>query len=229
MALNLDQLTVAAGRRQLLAATTRTVPSGCSLAVVGPSGSGKTSLLRVLAGLARPGGGAVSLDGIEIARVARSAVGVISQPVVLASLLTVAENISLPLQALHLPRDQIRAQTRELLDRLELHSVANRLPQELSGGQRQRVAVARAVVNSPRLVVADEPTSELDAQNRNRVLDVLLDVVAAGASLVLTSHDPEVAGRCDELLDLTAPAATADRTEPPGRLRPASDGRGGSR
>ncbi len=229
MALNLDQLTVAAGRRQLLAATTRTVPSACSLAVVGPSGSGKTSLLRVLAGLARPGGGAVSLDGIEIARVARSAVGVISQPVVLAGLLTVAENISLPLQALHLPRDQIRAQTRELLDRLELHSVANRLPQELSGGQRQRVAVARAVVNSPRLVVADEPTSELDAQNRNRVLDVLLDVVAAGASLVLSSHDPEVAGRCDELLDLTAPAATADRTEPPGRLRPASDGRGGSR
>ncbi len=229
MALNLDQLTVAAGRRQLLAATTRTVPSACSLAVVGPSGSGKTSLLRVLAGLARPGGGAVSLDGIEIARVARSAVGVISQPVVLASLLTVAENISLPLQALHLPRDQIRAQTRELLDRLELHSVANRLPQELSGGQRQRVAVARAVVNSPRLVVADEPTSELDAQNRNRVLDVLLDVVAAGASLVLSSHDPEVAGRCDELLDLTAPAATADRTEPPGRLRLASDGRGGSR
>jgi len=229
VALNLDQLTVAAGRRQLLAATTRTVPSACSLAVVGPSGSGKTSLLRVLAGLARPGGGAVSLDGIEIARVARSAVGVISQPVVLASLLTVAENISLPLQALHLPRDQIRAQTRELLDRLELHSVANRLPQELSGGQRQRVAVARAVVNSPRLVVADEPTSELDAQNRNRVLDVLLDVVAAGASLVLSSHDPEVAGRCDELLDLTAPAATADRTEPPGRLRLASDGRGGSR
>ena len=229
MALNLDQLTVAAGRRQLLAATTRTVPSACSLAVVGPSGSGKTSLLRVLAGLARPGGGAVSLDGIEIARVARSAVGVISQPVVLAGLLTVAENISLPLQALHLPRDQIRAQTRELLDRLELHSVANRLPQELSGGQRQRVAVARAVVNSPRLVVADEPTSELDAQNRNRVLDVLLDVVAAGASLVLSSHDPEVAGRCDELLDLTAPAATADRTEPPGRLRLASDGRGGSR
>jgi len=190
VALNLDQLTVAAGRRQLLAATTRTVPSGCSLAVVGPSGSGKTSLLRVLAGLARPGGGAVSLDGIEIARVARSAVGVISQPVVLASLLTVAENISLPLQALHLPRDQIRAQTQELLDRLELHSVANRLPQELAGGQRQRVAVARAIVNSPRLVVADEPTSELDAQNRNRVLDVLRGVAAAGASLVLVQPRP---------------------------------------
>jgi len=203
VALNLDQLTVAAGRRQLLAATTRTVPSACSLAVVGPSGSGKTTLLRVLAGLARPGGGAVTLDGIEIAQVARSAIGVINQPVALASLLTVAENISLPLQALHLPRDQIRAQTRELLDRLELHSVANRLPQELSGGQRQRVAVARAVVNSPRLVVADEPTSELDAENRNRVLDVLLDVVAAGAILVLSSHDPEVAGRCDEFLDLT--------------------------
>lgn len=204
MALNLDQLTVAAGRRQLLAPTTRTVPSACSLAVVGPSGSGKTTLLRVLAGLARPGGGAVTLDGIEVAQVARSAIGVINQPVALASLLTVAENISLPLQALHLPRDQIRAQTRELLDRLELQSVANRLPQELSGGQRQRVAVARAVVNSPRLVVADEPTSELDAENRNRVLDVLLDVVAAGASLVLSSHDSDVAARCDELLDLTA-------------------------
>jgi len=204
VALNLDQLTVAAGRRQLLAPTTRTVPSACSLAVVGPSGSGKTTLLRVLAGLARPGGGAVTLDGIEVAQVARSAIGVINQPVALASLLTVAENISLPLQALHLPRDQIRAQTRELLDRLELQSVANRLPQELSGGQRQRVAVARAVVNSPRLVVADEPTSELDAENRNRVLDVLLDVVAAGASLVLSSHDSDVAARCDELLDLTA-------------------------
>lgn len=204
MALNLDQLTVDAGRRQLLAPTTRTVPSACSLAVVGPSGSGKTTLLRVLAGLARPGGGAVTLDGIEIARVARSAIGVISQPVLLASLLTVAENISLPLQALRLPRDQIRAQTRELFDRLELHPVANRLPQELAGGQRQRVAVARAVVNSPRLVVADEPTSELDAENRNRVLDVLRGVVAAGASLVLSSHDPEVAARCDELLDLTA-------------------------
>jgi len=204
VALNLDQLTVAAGRRQLLAATTRTVPSACSLAVVGPSGSGKTTLLRVLAGLARPGCGAVTLDGIEIAQVARSAIGIISQPVALASLLTVAENISLPLQALHLPRDQIRAQTQELLDRLELQSVATRLPQELSGGQRQRVAVARAVVNSPRLVVADEPTSELDAQNRNRVLDVLLDVVAADAILVLSSHDPDVAARCDELLDLTA-------------------------
>jgi len=203
VALNLDQLTVDAGRRQLLAPTTRTVPSACSLAVVGPSGSGKTTLLRVLAGLARPGGGAVTLDGIEIARVARSAIGVISQPVALAGLLTVAENISLPLQALRLPRDQTRAQTRELLDRLELHSVANRLPQELSGGQGQRVAVARAVVNSPRLVVADEPTSELDAENRNRVLDVLLDVVVAGAILVLSSHDPDVAARCDEFLDLT--------------------------
>jgi putative ABC transport system ATP-binding protein len=203
MTLCLDHLTVALADRQLLPSTTRELPAGRLLAVVGASGAGKTTVLSVLAGLAPPAHGQVHLDGTPALTADRRLIGIVNQPVVLTSTLTVAENIGLPLQAVGRPPRDVRDATAALLQHLQLGAVARRLPSELSGGQQQRVAVARAVIGAPRLVVADEPTSELDAQNRDRVLALLRDAATRGASVVIATHDQEVADACDERLDLT--------------------------
>jgi putative ABC transport system ATP-binding protein len=200
--LQLDDLVVSAGQRRLLASTTRTVAPGRLLAVAGASGAGKTTVLSVLAGLAPPTSGRVLLNGVPTRHAARRAVGVVTQPVVVASTLTVAENVWLPLQVAQRPPDEVLATATDLLRQLHLGGVADRLPAQLSGGQRQRVAVARAVAAQPRLVVADEPTSELDAENRARVLAVLRIAATNGATVVIATHDPEVAEACDEQLPL---------------------------
>lgn len=202
MTLQLDRLAVSIGDRELMPPTDLEVADGQLLAVVGASGSGKTTVLAVLAGLNDPASGRALVDGCPAAEFDRSAMGVVTQPVVLSATLTVEENISLPMLAAGQPAEEIDRIWPELLHQLHLERLADRTPGQLSGGQRQRVAVARAVIGRPRLVVADEPTSELDESSRDRVVDVLRLAAGQGAAVVVATHDPEIAQACDLTLVL---------------------------
>jgi putative ABC transport system ATP-binding protein len=181
------------------------VAPGESLAVVGPSGSGKTSLLALLAGLARPTAGEVSLDGEPLAGVPGPARGVaiVLQGYGLVPLLTAAENLEVALRAAGTAPAAAVTGAREALAEVGLGAHADQLVEELSGGQQQRTAVARALALEPRLLIADEPTAELDPASRALVLARLFEVVTRGGALVLATHDTEVAAGCDRILDLS--------------------------
>ena len=129
--------------------------------------------------------------------------GFVPQTFGLAPWLTAAENVALVMQVLGLPPDVVEQRTTEALEAIGLGAAFDRIVTELSGGQRQRVAVARALAAEPAVIIADEPTAELDAENRSLVLDLLLDATDAGAAVVLATHDPEVTRRCTRLLVLT--------------------------
>jgi ABC-type lipoprotein export system ATPase subunit len=202
MTLRLEQFGVTVAGRQLLCPTDLSVAPGTLLAVVGASGSGKTSVLAAMSGLAAPTTGAALLDDEPVTSVDRRHIGVVTQPIVLAASLTVEENVGLPLQTLRRSGDDIDRATDELLGQLRLDRLADRLPSQLSGGQRQRVATARAVIARPRLVVADEPTSELDESSRGTVVDVLRLAAGHGAAVVIATHDAQVADSCDAVLRL---------------------------
>ncbi len=190
----------------ILAGVDVTLDPGQSLAVTGPSGSGKSSLLALLAGLMRPASGEVHLDGAPLTGFAGPASGValVLQGYGLVSLLTAAENIEVALRAAGRPAAAAPAAARAALAQLGLEAHADQLVEELSGGQQQRAAVARALALKPKLLIADEPTAELDPAARAVVLARIFDIVTDGGSLVVATHDPEVAGKCDEILDLRA-------------------------
>ncbi|WP_443732131.1 ABC transporter ATP-binding protein [Solirubrobacter ginsenosidimutans] len=164
------------------------VRAGDRIALVGPSGSGKSTLVHLLAGLDAPTVGTVHRDADPI--------GVVFQGPSLLDPLTVVENVELPL--LLAGEDDARARALAALERLQLRDLAEKLPEEISGGQAQRVAVARALVRGPRMILADEPTGQLDHVSAERVIDVLLAAADhAGAALVVSTHDPVVAARLD--------------------------------
>jgi putative ABC transport system ATP-binding protein len=190
--------------RSIFAGVDLTVEAGHSVAVTGPSGSGKTSLLAILAGLTAPTEGTVLIDGQPLNGFAGPArgVSVVLQGYGLVSLLTAAENVEVALRAAGRPSRTARSTALAALDQLGLLPHADQLIHELSGGQQQRTAVARAIVLQPRLLIADEPTAELDAAARTLALARMFALVEAGSSLVLATHDPEVAERCDQVLDL---------------------------
>jgi len=194
--------------QQILAGVNIDVAAGQSLAVVGPSGSGKTSLLGILAGLSAPTDGTVLVDGKTLTRFAGTARGVslVLQGYGLVSLLTAAENIEVALRAAGRPARTARTAALAALEQLGLLAHADQLVHELSGGQQQRTAVARALALEPRLLIADEPTAELDPAARILALARMFEVAESGGALVLATHDPEVAERCDQVLDLSQPA-----------------------
>jgi putative ABC transport system ATP-binding protein len=196
--------------QQILAGIDVSVAAGQSLAVTGPSGSGKTSLLAILAGLSAPTDGTVLIDGKPITRFAGPppGVSVVLQGYGLVSLLTAAENIEVALRAAGRPARPARRAAMAALDQLGLLAHADQLVHELSGGQQQRTAVARALALEPRLLIADEPTAELDPAARILALARMFEVPAAGGVLVLATHDPEVAERCHQVLDLSQQAAS---------------------
>jgi ABC-type lipoprotein export system ATPase subunit len=172
------------------------VRAGELLAVTGPSGSGKSSLLAILAGLESPHAGSVH------STVAPTEVGLVLQAYGLVNLLTATENVEVALQARGLNPGVIRRTAAAALRAVRLTDVAGHLVEELSGGQQQRVAIARAVAVEPKLLVTDEVTAELDAETRDVVVALLLAQAARGAAVVLATHDPELAERCDRRLAL---------------------------
>jgi putative ABC transport system ATP-binding protein len=193
------------GGRSLFGEIDLTVRGGESVALVGPSGSGKTTLLAALAGLGEPASGEVLLDGEPVQAGHTEGIVVVLQGYGLVSLLTAAENVEVALRADGEDPRIVGVPAREALEEVLLGEHADQLVEELSGGQQQRVAVARALALHPRVLLADEPTAEQDRATRAIVLTRLFDVVHAGGALVLATHDPEVAERCDRIVSLTGP------------------------
>lgn len=196
LAVRASGIVVVRGGRDVLDRVDADVLPGRILAVTGPSGAGKTTLLWVLAGLLQPDGG--SVEPRDRSRHA----AVVFQGYGLLPMLTAAENVELPLQLHGVVRAEARTQAQDCLARAGLADVPERLVEELSGGQRQRVAVARALAVSPALLVADEPTAELDADTAAMVFRALRAEADAGAAVVLATHDDELAAQCDATLHL---------------------------
>ncbi len=186
------------------------VPAGDVLALVGPSGSGKTSLLTVLASAQIPDRGTVRYNGQPVTPSSRTAwtgrVQLVHQSFGLLSLLTAAENVELALQGLDRERrpgrGRLRAAAQEALVGVGLSARADNLVEELSGGEQQRVALARALVTSPDLLLADEPTAQLDPANRELVTELLLGLARSGATVVLATHDDDLSSRCTTVVTL---------------------------
>lgn len=200
-----DGLTVAYGDRPVLREVSVVAAPGRVVAVTGPSGAGKTTLLWAMAGLLAPAGGSVTVDG-ERLRDRDHAVGtgvvLIPQDNGLAAILTAQENVHVALVAGGLPPDEAGKTAEASLDKLGLAGQADQLVEELSGGQQQRTAIARGLALHGAVLLADEVTSELDAQNRQRVLDLLHEEARRGAAVVFATHDPEAAAACDAELHL---------------------------
>jgi putative ABC transport system ATP-binding protein len=202
-----------AGPIRALACPRLDVAGGTSLAVMGPSGCGKSTLLGLLAGLAVPTQGTVrigaetvsSMSERERVRFRRRALGMVYQADNLLPHLTVEENLGLQLSICRVDAaPEARPDPGALLERVGLSTLAQRFPDQLSGGQRQRVAVARAIVHRPAVILADEPTGALDEANAAVVIELLRDVQRdLGATMVLVTHDPQIADHLDRVLLLT--------------------------
>ena len=191
------------GSRPAVKLVSLDVLPGEAVAVMGPSGSGKSTLLNLIAGLDRPDSGTVTVAGNRVdtmsetaaARFRRRDVGFIFQFFNLLDDLTVLDNVLLPAQLAGLPRAQARARAAELLAALRIEQHRGAYPGHLSGGERQRVAIARALVNRPALLLADEPTGALDTRTGDEIGGLLLDLNRSGQTLVLVTHNPELAER----------------------------------
>jgi putative ABC transport system ATP-binding protein len=187
-----------------LAGLSLAVRAGEALAVLGPSGSGKSTLLNLIAGLDRPSAGSVTVDGLRVdelgeagsAKYRRTRIGMVFQFFNLLDDLTVTDNITLPAQLAGLPLAEVRVRAAELLEALGIARHARAYPGRLSGGERQRVAVARALMNRPALLLADEPTGALDTASGEDVRNLLAELNADGQTILLVTHDLALAESC---------------------------------
>jgi putative ABC transport system ATP-binding protein len=187
------------------------VPRGEFLALMGPSGSGKTTLLNLIAGIDTPTAGDLVVDGNDVARLSRARltkwrsrhVGYIFQLYHLVPILSAFENVELPLLLIPLSRSERRTRVDAALDLVGLADRSHHRPPELSGGQEQRVAIARAIVHDPELLVADEPTGDLDSESAASILDLLASLAKDhGKTIIMVTHDPRAAAKADRTLHL---------------------------
>jgi len=198
------------------------IREGEFIEIMGPSGCGKTTLLNIVGMLDTPSSGDYVVGGIEVseasesrlAEIRKGNVGFVFQSFNLVDHLTVYENVELPLRYLKIQADQRRKRVREVLELLGLMHRAKHRPAQLSGGEQQRVAIARAVVGDPKLILADEPTGNLDSANGEEVMDMLTTLNREGATILMATHSSahlERAGRVLNMLDgrLVSDAATA--------------------
>jgi putative ABC transport system ATP-binding protein len=203
--------TVTSGDRRLtiLHPLTLTVPGGQRLAILGPSGSGKSTLLGLIAGLDAPSDGAVVIDGVDItalsedrlARLRGEKIGFVFQSFHLIPSLTAMENILVPMEIAG--RRDAASRARALLAEVGLAERGHHYPSQLSGGEQQRVAIARALSNEPKIILADEPTGNLDSNTGRTVIDLLLAINRTrGTTVVVVTHDPDIASMADARVSL---------------------------
>src|SRR5580765_3583333 len=202
-----------AGKRQVTALeeVTLTIPRGEMVSIIGPSGSGKSTLLNLIGGLDRPSSGEVRVDGEalanladdELTRVRRDKIGFIFQFFNLLPTLSSLENVALPLHLRGWPRQKADERARELLTLVQLEARLTHLPEELSGGERQRVAIARALSVYPPILLADEPTGNLDTRTGEDILTLMRDVHdRLNCTVVIVTHDMKVAESCQRTVAL---------------------------
>jgi len=182
-----------------------TVQKGQFVAIYGPSGAGKTTLLNMISGIDKPTSGKITVFGQELteqnedqlAQYRCNQVGFVFQTYNLISTLTVAENIAFPLEWKRVPSDAIQTRVAELIQTLGLEHRANHFPAQLSGGEQQRVAFARALANNPPLLLADEPTGNLDTKNGQRILQILQNLKSEGKTIIVATHDLDIMSIAD--------------------------------
>ena len=199
------------------------IPDGDYLSVMGPSGSGKSTLLNVLGLLDRPNGGHYHLDGTEAnalseeqrASLRRDKIGFVFQSFHLVPRLSAADNIGLPMVLAGIDPKQRRERIDQLLEALGLAQRADHRPDQLSGGQRQRVAIGRAIVMRPALLLADEPTGNLDRHSGGEVIELLEKLNADGITLVVVTHDPQIGQRARRRILMEDGAISDDRRHAP--------------
>ena len=195
---------------QALASVTLSVARGEFVAIAGPSGCGKTTLLSIIGLLDSPTGGRYLLDGRAVDRLSATeragirnrSMGFVFQAFNLIGDLTVSENIDLPLTYRGVPAAERRERVRDALDRVGMWDRAGHYPSQLSGGQQQRVAVARAMVGRPELLLADEPTGNLDSRNGGAVMELLQGLHSEGATICMVTHDPRYAHAAERTVQL---------------------------
>jgi len=198
-----------AGSLEVLSDVSMDITDGETVAIVGPSGSGKTTLLILLAGLEAPAAGSINIDGEDItgldadalADLRRDKLGIVFQSFHLVPSLTALGNVSLPIEIAG--GDHARDRAHQLLDRVGLAEREHHYPSQLSGGEQQRVAIARALAHSPNVLLADEPTGNLDVNTGARIIEMLFELNAeTGSTMVLVTHDTEIARRCQRVFHL---------------------------
>ncbi len=188
------------------------VKEGEFVAIMGPSGCGKSTLLNILGLLDDPDGGSFMFNGTEVSgynerkrsQLRKHNIGFVFQSFNLIDELTVFENVELPLIYTNVKASERKKRVDEVLEKMQIMHRRNHFPQQLSGGQQQRVAVARAVINNPKLILADEPTGNLDSSNGNEVMDLLTELNAAGTTIVMVTHsehDAKYSHRIIRMLD----------------------------
>ncbi len=193
------------------------IEAGTSCAIVGPSGSGKTTLLGLCAGLDLPSTGAVVLNGVQLnnlnederAKVRNETIGFVFQNFQLISTLTAMENVMVPLELRG--ENHVKTQAEDLLEQVGLGDRSKHYPVQLSGGEQQRVALARAFINRPKILFADEPTGNLDAETSERVIELLFELNrAAGTTLVMVTHNNELARQSQRIIKLKGGSIISD-------------------
>ncbi len=209
--IELREVTKGYGRQIVLTDASVSIARGELVVIVGRSGSGKSTLLRLIGGLETPDRGSVLIDGSDVAalseteraRLRRATLGFVFQFFNLIPTLTAAENVELPLALNGVSRRDARRRGLALLDELDVADCADRLPDEISGGEQQRVAIARALVHEPKLVLADEPTGNLDLETARQVLDLLQSTCRRRqTTLIMATHSREAASLAERVLSI---------------------------
>lgn len=187
-----------------------TIGDGEFIAIMGPSGCGKSTLLNILGLLDKPTEGNYFFNGIDVSGFSRKQrtqlrkgdIGFIFQNFNLIDDLTVAENVGLPLLYMRVPKPERKRRVDEILEKVDIIHRKNHFPSQLSGGQQQRVAVARAIVSNPKLILADEPTGNLDSENGKDVIELIQQLNKEGATIVMVTHSKHDAGYADRIIRL---------------------------
>jgi len=197
------------------------VKKGEFVAIMGPSGCGKSTLLNILGLLDKPNSGSYFFDGTEVSgltenqrtQLRKGNIGFVFQSFNLIDDLNVFENIELPLIALNMPRARRRKEVEEILERMQIGHRRDHFPRQLSGGQQQRAAVARAVITKPKLILADEPTGNLDSHNGQQVMELLETLNAEGTTIVMVTHSLNHAERAHRIVNLFDGHIITERVE----------------